>query len=430
MSKDVPVVLLSSDAYVPATAVTLQSMIDHYEGERPLKVYIMTSDMTEKNANIFSSYSSERVSVGVMHEDVSIFEQFKVEGYHVSLIDFLKIRLAELLPQYDTIINLDTDIIVRKDISPLMDLDLEGYYAAGVADMAAMEALQWHKRLNRMRYVNCGILVLNAKRMRQERSFEQCMRIRTEHPEYQCYEQDAQNDFFNDEVKYLPPKWNLMTYNLVLGPYAHYSINHINTFFGTKYRTFQEMEDDAAIIHLTNEFKPWTHENSYMSEEWMSIFERTKFSDLPLELKKLPPEAAGPGCETEGDGAVYDHVPHIVGKMGPFIKDWTREYTVLRLGRIPLIEKYKDGWRTRFKALGIPFLKREWTNYEERTYLFGVCVRAKPHWPEIKRRVDELFGRLGPVPDTMKYYEDILAQLELLEKMDHGCQGGKQELSA
>lgn len=413
MSKQVPVIIISSDAWAAPTAVTIQSILDHFEGERPLKVYVFSPDMTEENADRLRSYCAENVSVEVVKADVSIFEQFRDVDYPVPPMSLMRTQLAELLPQYDKMLVIDNDLIFKKDISPLLDVDLDGYYAAGVADMVAMEMLQWHKRLHRMRYVNGGVLLHNSRRMREENIFQKCIQVKKEHPEYVCYEQDVFNDVFNDEILYLPPKWNLMTYNLVT--WAQYSINHINTFFGTDYKTFQELEDDTAIIHCTNGYKPWTHEGSYMNEEWMSLYKRSPFGTQPLKLEKMPHEVIG-----TDDGTADDGVAHIVSRKGPFIKDWTEAYTVLRLGKFPFVEKYKDGWRTRFKALGIPFLKREWTNFEERTYLFGVCVRAKPHWVEIKHRADELFGRLGPIACGTDPYAGILSQIEFLESMDHG----------
>lgn len=420
MRKEVPVVLISSNAWVAAAAVTLQSVLDHYKGEDPLKVYIFTSDITKENAKKFVSYSSENVSVEIVQTDISMFEQFRVEGHYVPPLAFVKVQLAELLPQYDRIIYLDIDLIIKKDISPLMSVDLEGYFMAGVADMAAMVTLQWHKRLKKIRYVNTGVLILNAKKMREEDFCQKCIDVKLAHPEYQCQEQDPMNDVSDDEVKFLSVTWNLMSYNLVLNPNTNYSMNQINIFYETDYGTFQELEDDAAVIHLTNEFKPWVYEDCYMSEEWLSIYKRSKFCDCPLNLKKKPVESTVTGGGTEEERTI-----HIIARRGPFVKDWTETYTVLRLFGIPLVEKIKEGWRTRFRLLGIPFIKREWTPYEEKTYLFGICFRTRPHWPAIKQRADELFGRLGPIVDLIaptaynpEPYAGWLAQIEQLAALD------------
>lgn len=415
-----PVVFISSNAWAVAAAVTLQSILDHYKGEDPLKIYIFSADMTKENADRFISYSSENISVEVVEVDDSMFEQFRVEGYYVPPISFVKARLAELLPQYDRIIYLDIDLIIKKDISPLMTVDIDDYYLAGIADMTAMVTLQWHKRLKRMRYVNAGVLVLNAKKMREENSYQKCIDAKIAHPEYQCYEQDTFNDVFDDEVKFLPLEWNVMTYNLILSPYTQYSMNQINSFYGTEYKTFQELEDNAAIIHLTNEYKPWEYEDCYMSEEWISLYKRSKFAEQPLNLKKKPAEP-----HITGEVRNEKNTIHIINRKGPFIKDWTEQYTVLRFFRIPLVEKIKEGDRTRFKVVRIPVIKREWKYFEEKTYLFGICVKTKPHWPGIKQRADELFGRLGGAVDLIapsvqdtEPYSSWLAQIEQLEILD------------
>lgn len=416
MSNIVPVVLISSDAWACAAAVTLQSMLDHYQGEEPLKVYLFSTDMSEENVRRFLSYNSNKVDIEVIKVDDSAYEQFRVEGYTVPPVSFLKIQLQDVLPQYDRIIYLDIDLLIKKDISPLMTIDLDGYYLAGIADIAAMLRLRWHKRLHRMRYANAGVLVLNAKKMREEKIYQKCTSAYLAHRgEYQCYEQDTFNAVFNDEIKFLPLTWNLMTYNLIFPhDWERITINEINTFCGTDYKSFQELEDDAAIIHLTNWMKPWEYKDCYMSEEWLSVYKRTPFAGIPLRLKDNP-QITQPAQRK-----------HIITRKGPFVKDWTEENTVLKLWRIPLVEKIKEGWRTRFKLFGIPVIKREWAQFEERTYIFGMCVRIRPHWPAIKERADYLFGRLGfyvvnmvsPAENSAEPYAAWSAQISKLRELD------------
>lgn len=421
MKNQTPIVFISSNAWAVAAAVSLQSLLDHYEGSEPLKIYIVSADMSEANKDRFLSYSGKNVEVDVLEVDASVYDRFAVEGYYVPPLALLKFSLSKLLPQYNKILYLDIDILIQKDISELMHVDIEGYYAAGVIDMTAMETLHWHKRLNRMRYLNTGVLLLNAKRIRDEGLEERFFAVKEAHPEYQCMEQDTMNDVFNDEVKYLPPIWNLMTYNLWLNPYTQYSMEQINFFYSTDYKIFEDLEREAVIIHLTNEFKPWEYDGAYMSDRWMETFRRSKFADIPLHLKQIPKSPA----------IVNDGNVHMLSKIGPFVKDWTNTLTILRFLGIPLVHKIKGGSYTSFKILCIPVVKRVWSQFEEKTYLLGICVRRKTHWPAIKHRADEIFGSCGPILDMMLSDDGqeqpnnncgIRQQLDQLEKMrkEHG----------
>lgn len=363
---EIPVVFISSNAWAVAAGVALHSLVEHYNGSEKLKVYIFSQDMSEENEARFRSYSTENTEVNVVKVDASAWDQFSVKGYYVLPIVFLRYCLPRLLPQYDKILCLDIDILVQKDISELMNTDLEGKYAAGVLDMTAMETLKWHERLHLENYLNAGVLLLNAKRIRGECLEEKIFITRKEHPEYQCMDQDAFNVVCHDEVKCLSPIWNLMSYNLWINPYTICSMEQINNFYSSKYSTVADLEQAAAIIHLTNVFKPWEFEDAYMADTWMKTFRESKFSDISLNLKRIP------------RAAVYsedDEIVHVIKRVGPFVKDWTEKLTVLQFLGIPLIKKVKGPGYIYVKIGPMPVVKREQIQCKERITFLGLFTK-------------------------------------------------------
>lgn len=363
---ETPVVFISSNAWAVAAGVALHSLVEHYNGLEKLKVYIFSQDMSEENEARFRSYSTENTEVNVVKVDASAWDQFSVKGYYVLPIVFLRYCLPRLLPQYDKILCLDIDILVQKDISELMNTDLEGKYAAGVLDMTAMETLKWHERLHLENYLNAGVLLLNAKRIRGECLEEKIFITRKEHPEYQCMDQDAFNVVCHDEVKCLSPIWNLMSYNLWINPYSSHSIEQINDFYSINYAAIADLEQDAAIIHLTNTFKPWEYEDAYMSDAWMEAFQQSRFSDIKLNLKRSSPTAVQ---SKDGD------IVHVIKRVGPFVKDWTKDVTVLRFCGIPLIQKTREKRNTCVKVGPISVIRRERIRCKERFFLLGFLVK-------------------------------------------------------
>ena len=106
---------------------------------------------------------------------------------------------TKIFTNLDKIIALDNDTIVNKDVSELWDLDLTGYYIAGVRDT---------EKFNRnMLYVNVGSLVYNLKKIREDKKDEESIKIlnyiRLEMPE-----QDLFNSIFRGHILELPSKYN------------------------------------------------------------------------------------------------------------------------------------------------------------------------------------------------------------------------------
>ena len=363
---ETPVVFISSNAWAVAAGVALHSLVEHYKGSEKLNIYIFSQDMSEENEARFRAYSTGNTEVSVIKVDASAWEKFAVKGHYVPPIVFLKCSLPRLLPQYERILCLDIDILVQKDISALMNTDLEGKYAVGVLDMTAMVDLGWHDRLNRVKYLNTGVLLLNAKSLRDVQLEEKIFAVREAHPEYQCMEQDAFNDVFHDEVKYVSPIWNLMSYNLWINPYSSHSIEQINDFYTLKYTDVTELEQDAAIVHLTNTFKPWEYEDAYMSDAWMAAFQQSRFSDIHLNLKRISPTAVH-----SEDG----NIVHVIKRVGPFVKDWTKEVTTLQFFGIPLVQKTRGKRVTCIKVGPISVARRERAHGKERIFVFGFLVK-------------------------------------------------------
>ena len=71
----------------------------------------------------------------------------------------MKAALSQLFPELDLVLWLDCDTIVRGDVTPLWDEDLEGLYFAGVREP------YWTEKYQRS-YVNAGVLLFNLEKMR------------------------------------------------------------------------------------------------------------------------------------------------------------------------------------------------------------------------------------------------------------------------
>jgi len=378
--KTVPIVFLTDNKYALPTGVAIQSLIDHWAGVRPIRIYVIVHQVCADYCARLKRFQSDDVTLELLDPefDNDTLERYYDEGSYVSATSMLKFCIPRLLPDDDTILYLDGDILIQKDISPMTALDVTGYYAAAVEDIAAVESAKLHEMVGVKRYFNSGVILLNAKRFREESLEETMFAIGKAHPEYKCTDQSVFNKGFEEDVLWLSPKWNLMTFNLIQN---QYTMAQINAFYGTTYRDIHNMERQAVLIHLTNEFKPWKYRDVYRSREWKRVFRRTPFSDVPLSLIRV----------VNTQIVLIDNVPQqqISVRYGPIVKEWTGTKTVVMLFQIPIATKTKLPALHEIRILGIPLIRKEYNSELVTTRVLGVPIRKQANHESNANRFEQ-----------------------------------------
>ena len=102
---------------------------------------------------------------------------------------------------------MDCDIIIRQDVSRLFeDIDLDGYYMAGVVEASSDWQIRNYNKLGLRfkEYINSGFLIMNLELMRQDKLSDKFVSIlQTEALEFP--DQDAINIVCQGKLKFLPP---------------------------------------------------------------------------------------------------------------------------------------------------------------------------------------------------------------------------------
>lgn len=353
MSK-IPVVFLTDNNYCIPTSVAIQSMLDNSNAATTFDIFIIANDVSEDYAKKLRTFQSKKATIHLIDMNKVGLDNYNENGYYVSSTALLKFSIADLIPQYDKVLYIDGDILVMKDLSEFYNIDISKYYVAAIPDMAAIDACHFDEHLNIRYYMNSGVMLLNTKRMRKDNLSKKLYEVKSQHPEYMCMDQDVFNHVFNENILFLPPKFNLMFYNFII---AKFKLDRVNEFYDTDYSSFEEMEKDAVIIHLTNEKKPWKYKDAYKYEEWNSYYVKTAFGkDTSIVLFE--------------ENQIVNNV--ITVSKGPFKKVWTPEVTTLSFLNIPLVKKWRLGNKVKFKALGITLAKKVMDGFTTKYYVFGI----------------------------------------------------------
>ena len=207
-SPELPIVLITDNNYVIPTIVTITSLLANRYYNTKYRIYVLGNSLSKKSKDLFSQIPD--ISLINLHK---FFLDFEGTHGHVSAAALLKFKLAEMFPQYDKILYLDTDMIIQKDLSELFNIQLEDKYAAVVKDMKGMENCAAHKRLQLEAYFNSGMMLLNLDRLRKDKIFDKLIDYKKNKDIRAFMDQDCFNAVFNGNVIYLPCTYNYMPVN-------------------------------------------------------------------------------------------------------------------------------------------------------------------------------------------------------------------------
>lgn len=276
-----PVVLCAADDhYVMPLAVTLHSAAQSLGEGRHLHVILMDGGISESNfGGLSETLYGLPISTNVLkinRKEVSDL----VTSHHITHTAYFRLLAGRLLPDFiDRVIYLDSDVLVKSDLSTLWAMPVENDYCLAAPDIACpfIDAYEtqrvrpeiknsipylaaispvpnWRSlKLDPVQpYFNSGVMVINLKRWRQDRIAEALLRCLRENAAYVwCWDQYALNVVFAGQWSPLPARWNQG---------AHVFEYPDATCAPIDLDSFQEMKAAPAIIHFTTEFKPWKYE--------------------------------------------------------------------------------------------------------------------------------------------------------------------------
>lgn len=291
---NIPVVLAASNCYVPYAGVYIQSMINHASEKYCYDIIIIEHDISLENKRLLSHMVSSHKNFSVRFLDsMCILEEWDL----ISACDkrwipelFIRLFLPHFLGHYDRIISTGVDMLLKRDIAELFEMDLNGMYIGAVRDIIwqghyALNLLfkccenkmpvreYWEKELHTREpfdYVNSDLLVYDCKKFRQKWSIESIVAA-VLRKKFMLLDQDAINTMMMDEIHFIDLAWNYMVpLNL--------NQNRCMVAAPEKIRCAYEYAGQApALIHWSGKPKPWVCPDVPYGNEWWATAVRTPF---------------------------------------------------------------------------------------------------------------------------------------------------------
>lgn len=295
----VPVVFASDDAYVPMLTTTILSMLTNADERRYYDIVVL-----ERNIQASKRVQLERVVSAFGNASVRFHNVARmVHGFdlgtnneHISMETYYRFLVQDILSEYDKVLYLDSDLIVRGNIAELFDTELGDNLLAAARDVDYLGNLNMNDGV-RMTYsvetlglnepydyFQAGVLVLNTRAMRELHSVREWMQIVSE-ANYIYDDQDILNAECQGRVTFLPFRWNVM----------HDCGGRVDAVFkyapSDVFDAYMMSRKDPAIVHYAGWEKPWVNPDCDFSAEYWCYARKMPFYEMLIE--RLASNAAG-----------------------------------------------------------------------------------------------------------------------------------------
>lgn len=268
-----PIVLAFTPNYVVPAATCIWSILDHSNPSAHYHIIcLLTEPLSEDLQLLLQGLDTERLQFTFLNLKDYQLNIYVDERYTIAAS--YRLLLPELLPNFDKVIYLDCDIIVRQDLAAVFEkTDLRNNYLAAVYEAALPFQEDYLKSIGSQPgdYFNSGFLIMNLDLLRQDNMAPQFLEA-SKQQGLQFPDQDVLNQLCKNKTVPLSPIYNgIRTYFL-----PQYKDDFLKRYSAKEWEEVQK----TGTIHYTGA-KPWNH-FTVKFDIWWHYFDK-----LPRAIKEL-----------------------------------------------------------------------------------------------------------------------------------------------
>ncbi|MEO8693087.1 MAG: glycosyltransferase family 8 protein [Acidimicrobiales bacterium] len=275
-------IVLATDAGFLAPVACVLSMLDRLDPD--LVVSILHDGVEAKDRERTTSHLRDGLRVEWI--DVSEVLPRHLKGTsHFTRMSYARLICADAVPAHvERIVYLDGDVLIRRSLRPLLEVDLAQRPVGACIDLNATSAglgLSDCTTFGMTRdtpYYNAGVLVVDTAAWRGERIAHRAIEFASEHPDdLQWADQDVINVLLGSRCHRLDAQWNLL--------WGGWGRRATRRRVGTALppAELDRALSDPAIVHFAGSIKPWHPRyggrlGSRWFDEWRQAAQKTAFA--------------------------------------------------------------------------------------------------------------------------------------------------------
>ncbi len=259
------------EGFLKYTMVSLRSMIDNATVSRAYHVHILHTNIPDNAQKALLDMQNDDFTVtfdNVSSYLTDICKKLPLRDYY-SNSTYYRMFIADMYPEYDKALYIDSDTVVTGDISELFDTDIEDYDVAACREQAMVQEDVYGTYaevclgLNRYAYFNAGVILINCKRFREKKMLEAFVSLLGIYDCRVTQDEDYLNLMCKDHVLFLPQYWNAEVFGVMEYP-----------------------AEECRIIHYIMVSKPWHYSDCRLGDVFWKYAERTSaYEDIKSVLE-------------------------------------------------------------------------------------------------------------------------------------------------
>ena len=273
------VVVATDENFAMPTAVTLRSLL--LTCGDGLHITVLHNGLSSRSRDHIMASLPETDRTLAWY-DVSDFVHGATTQSHLPDSTYFRLLLGDALePAVERAVYLDVDMLIRRDLAPLWDIDLRGYPLGAVQSIhypfaGTRGAIDQWSELGidpRSPFFNAGLLVVDMKLWREMQVAERALEYLRSPFCGRGADQEALNSATSGGWAQLAPVWNQQTPMLT----NHYGAAHL--FFSAE--AIEVARTEPAVVHFQTRPKPWHRGCTHpWRDAWVDIAEQTTFRSV------------------------------------------------------------------------------------------------------------------------------------------------------
>ena len=269
MKKEIPIFFTIDDKYAPYVSVAISSIIDNASKEYNYKIIIIYQELTNENIEKISRLQNDNFKIEFVYmkdtlDAITDRVENRLRCDYFTLTIYFRLFIPEMFKEYDKGIYIDSDIVVPGDISELYNFELGDNLIGACPDHSVVdipEIINYMENaigVNRHEYINSGVLLMNLKKMREEKFDQRFLELLNKyHFDSIAPDQDYLNAMCNGSILYFDECWDAMP------------IEGKNEL------------DNPKLIHYNLFSKPWCYDNiPYEDYFWKYAKKSDYYNDI------------------------------------------------------------------------------------------------------------------------------------------------------
>ena len=285
---NIPIFYACDDNFVKFTMVSMQSLIMNASKKYDYSLYILNTGISAEMQR--KARSLTRSGFRIIFTDVSdrlkaITSHLPVRDYY-SKTTYFRLFIADMFPEYDKAIYIDSDTVVQGDISEMYNTELGDNWLGACHEQAMVQTDRYGTYVekvvgvSRYNYFNAGVLLINCKKWRQSKVLKRFADKLAEYDFVVTQDEDYLNLICKDHVRWLDQRWNT-----------------------EMYCKFDYPIEEIKILHYIMVSKPWHYkECPGGSIFWRYAAQTSVYNELLGVLESYTEE------ERRRDGQVMDNL--------------------------------------------------------------------------------------------------------------------------